>query len=77
MTEAVAVAQQLYPNPHISGFNPDTGGGAWAPTIRHRRYLSAETAASLTGRVLGVYARDGEVAVAAVHYLGTEPEGAE
>ncbi|MFF2053473.1 family 43 glycosylhydrolase [Leifsonia sp. NPDC058194] len=36
------------------------------------RYLSAETTASFTGRVQGVYARDGEVAVAAVHYRGTE-----
>lgn len=31
----------------------------------------------MTEAVLGVYARDGEVAVAAVHCLGTEPEGAE
>ena len=36
------------------------------------RYLSAETAASFTGRVVGLYATTGRVAFAGLRYRGSE-----
>lgn len=36
------------------------------------RYYTAETAASFTGRVIGLYAVDGDVAVSSVTYAGTD-----
>jgi hypothetical protein len=38
------------------------------------RYLSQETAASFTGRVIGLYAVSGEVAFTSFRYSGREPE---
>jgi xylan 1,4-beta-xylosidase len=40
------------------------------------RYLSAETAAAFTGRVMGLYAREGAVAFDAVRYEGSDAEAA-
>ena len=43
-----------------------TSGGVWAPTIRYRdgAFWTAETCASFTGRVIGLYACEGTVSFA-------------
>jgi xylan 1,4-beta-xylosidase len=38
------------------------------------RYISAETAAAFTGRVMGLYAREGAVTFDAVRYEGRDDE---
>ena len=50
-----------------------TGGGELTEVARvDGRYLSQETAASFTGRVLGLYTVDGEVSFSAFRYHGIE-----
>jgi beta-xylosidase len=70
-----------YPNPLIPGFYPDPSVvkvGSAAGSEKHElarldgRYLSQETAASFTGRVLGLYAVDGDVAFSGFRYSGVE-----
>lgn len=74
-----------FQNPLIPGFNPDpsvvavdgayylvTSTFEYLPGIPVYRYWTAETCASFTGRVIGMYAREGTVRFAGYRYQGAD-----
>jgi hypothetical protein len=60
--------------PDVVHLSVDAGSGAVELAALDGRYVSAETAAAFTGRVVGMYALHGAVAFDAVRYAGHDDE---